>query len=104
MGGLVTVALAERPDSGLNGALSACGSISGTLDMMNRALDGAFAFTTLAAPHAGIRIVETGDDRANGARVAVALSEVLSTAQGRATARSLAPPLVSPAEALLRLI
>lgn len=84
MGGLVTVALAERPDSPLNGALTACGSIAGTLDMMNRALDGAFAFTTLAAPRADVRIVGTGDDRANGARVAAALSGALGTAAGRA--------------------
>jgi hypothetical protein len=84
MGGLITVALAERPESPLDGALSACGSIAGTLDMMNWALDGAFAFTTLVAPQSGIRIVETGDDRVNGARVSVALSEALSTAEGRA--------------------
>ena len=84
MGGLVTVALAERTNSPLDGALTACGSIAGTLEMMNRALDGAFAFTTLVAPNAGIRIVETGDDRANAARVSVALDEALRTPQGRA--------------------
>jgi hypothetical protein len=52
MGGLITVALAERPISGLDGALSACGSVAGTLDMMNMALDGAFAFRTLIGPDA----------------------------------------------------
>jgi hypothetical protein len=84
MGGLVTVALAERADSPLDGALSACGSIAGSLEMMNQALDGAFAFTTLAAPHAGIRVVDTTDDHANAARVSAALREVLGTPQGRA--------------------
>lgn len=84
MGGLVTVALAERADSPLDGALSACGSVAGTLDMMNQALDGAFAFTTLVAPHAGIRMVDVADDRANGARVSAALREALGTPRGRA--------------------
>jgi hypothetical protein len=52
MGGLITVALAENSSSSLNGALSACGSVAGTLDMMNMALDGAFAFRTLIGPDA----------------------------------------------------
>jgi hypothetical protein len=52
MGGLITVALAESPSSGLDGALSACGSVAGTPDMMNMALDGAFAFRILIAPDA----------------------------------------------------
>ena len=53
MGGLITVALAERQPSRLDGALSACGSVAGSLAMMNMALDGAFAFTTLIGPDAG---------------------------------------------------
>ena len=84
MGGLITIALAERPDTPSDGALTACGSIAGTLEMMNRALDGAFAFRTLAAPHANIRLVGTTDDRANAARVSAALSNALTTPQGRA--------------------
>jgi hypothetical protein len=52
MGGLITVALAERRASGLDGALSACGSVAGSLAMMNMALDGAFAFTSLIGPDA----------------------------------------------------
>jgi alpha-beta hydrolase superfamily lysophospholipase len=52
MGGLITVALAEDPTSSLDGALSACGSVAGTLDMMNMALDGAFTFRTLIGPDA----------------------------------------------------
>jgi hypothetical protein len=50
MGGLITVALAETSSSGLDGALSACGSVAGTLTMMNMALDGAFAFKILIGP------------------------------------------------------
>ena len=52
MGGLVTVALAESRASRLDGALSACGSVAGSVAMMNMALDGAFAFTTLIGPAA----------------------------------------------------
>jgi hypothetical protein len=52
MGGLVTVALAESRASHLDGALSACGSVAGSVAMMNMALDGAFAFTTLIGPDA----------------------------------------------------
>ena len=52
MGGLVTVALAENSASRLDGALSACGSVAGTLVMMNMALDGSFAFRNLIGPDA----------------------------------------------------
>jgi hypothetical protein len=52
MGGLVTVALAESRASRLDGALSACGSVAGSVAMMNMALDGAFAFTTLSGADA----------------------------------------------------
>jgi len=66
MGGLVTVALAESRASRLDGALSACGSVAGSVVMMNMALDGAFAFTTLIGPHT------------NG------LQQVMASPQGRA--------------------
>jgi pimeloyl-ACP methyl ester carboxylesterase len=52
MGGLITVALAEHQPARLDGALSACGSVGGSLAMMNMALDGAFAFKTLIGPDA----------------------------------------------------
>lgn len=71
MGGLVTVALAESPGSHLDAALSACGSVAGTLDMMNMALDGAFAFRTLIGPDA--RSVQQAMASAQGrARLALA--------------------------------
>ena len=84
MGGLVTTALAETPGVPIDGAVSACGSIAGTLAMMNTALDGAFAFVTLQAPDAGIRVVGVADDRANAARVTHAIALAMQTPQGRA--------------------
>ncbi|HTV80071.1 MAG TPA: hypothetical protein VMF03_17605, partial [Steroidobacteraceae bacterium] len=84
MGGLVTTALVETAGVPVDGGLSACGSIAGTLAMMNTALDGAFAFVTLQAPDAGIRLVGIDDDRANAARVTRALGLAMGSAQGRA--------------------
>ena len=84
MGALVTVALAERATSRIDGALTACGSVAGSLGMMNMALDGAFAFSTLLAPHAGIRVVATQDDQANAQRVTQVMAHALTTPQGRA--------------------
>jgi len=84
MGGLVTTALAEMPGVPIDGAVSACGSIAGTLAMMNTALDGAFAFVTLQAPDAGIQLVEVADDRANAVHVTHAVALALQTPQGRA--------------------
>ncbi len=84
MGGLVTTALAEQPRPAIDGAVALCPSIGGALGMMNMALDGAFAFRTLVAPDASIRLVGTGDDRANGARVAAALATARRTPAGRA--------------------
>ncbi|MFO1503339.1 MAG: prolyl oligopeptidase family serine peptidase [Steroidobacteraceae bacterium] len=84
MGGMVTLALAERHPDRIQGALPLCGSVSGSLGMLNTALDGAFAFRTLVAPDSGIRIVGVDDDRANSARVATALQTAWNTPAGKA--------------------
>ena len=84
MGGLVTTALAERPRPVIDGALSLCSSMGGSLAMMNMGLDGAFAFRTLVAPTSSIKLVGIADDRANSARAAVAAREAQQTPQGRA--------------------
>ncbi len=84
MGGLVTVALAERFPLRIDGALPSCGSLAGALGMMNEALDGAFAFKTLLAPESDIRVVRVDDDRANGERVAHILIGAMGTPGGRA--------------------
>lgn len=84
MGGLVTTALAEEATPAIDGAVALCPSIGGALGMMNMALDGAFAFRTLVAPDAEIRVVDIADDRANGGRVAAALATARETPAGRA--------------------
>jgi pimeloyl-ACP methyl ester carboxylesterase len=84
MGGLVTVALAEEQPARLSGALPSCGSIAGSLGMMNMALDGAFAFKTLLAPNSAIELVHITDDRANAERVKNVLAQALTTPAGRA--------------------
>ena len=62
MGGLITVALAERRDTPVDGGLALCGSIGGAVGMMNMALDGAYSFRTLVAPDAGIELTGIADD------------------------------------------
>ncbi len=71
MGGLITVALAETPASGLDGALSGCGSVAGTLTMMNLALDGAFAFKILIGPEPN-RVQQAMSSAPGRARLALA--------------------------------
>lgn len=84
MGGLVTTALAEQPRPAIHGALAMCASIGGAVGMMNMALDGAYAFRTLVAPDAGIRLVDVDDDRANAKRAGDALAVAMQTPEGRA--------------------
>lgn len=84
MGGLVSIALAERHAARIDGALPMCGSVSGSVGMLNTALDGAFAFKTLVAPDSDIRVVDIDDDRRNTARVETALAQASQSPQGRA--------------------
>ncbi|WP_157073783.1 alpha/beta hydrolase [Sphingomonas soli] len=84
MGGLVSTALAEQQKPAIQGALAMCASIGGAVGMMNMALDGAYAFRTLVAPDAGIRLVDVDDDRANAKRVSDALAAAMKTPEGRA--------------------
>ncbi len=84
MGGLVSVALTEQQPQRIHGGLALCSSIGGSVGMMNMALDGAFAFKTLIAPHSAIRLVDTRDDRANARLVSDALLDAQATATGRA--------------------
>jgi pimeloyl-ACP methyl ester carboxylesterase len=84
MGGLVTVAMAERYPDRLSGALPMCGSVGGSLGMLNNALDGAFVFRTLVATDPALRVVQLDDDRANARRVQTALDAAWQTPEGRA--------------------
>lgn len=84
MGGLVTVAMAERYPDRLAGALPLCGSVGGSVGMLNNALDGAFVFRTLVATDPALRVVQLDDDRANARRVQAALDAAWQTGEGRA--------------------
>jgi pimeloyl-ACP methyl ester carboxylesterase len=84
MGGLVTTALAETRGAGIAGGIAFCPSIGGAVGMMNMALDGAFAFRTLAAPDAGLKLVGIDDDMANGRAAQAAVATAMQTAEGRA--------------------
>ena len=84
MGGLVTTALAEDAQSGLDGGLSMCSSMGGAVGMMNMALDGAYAFKILAAPESDIHLVDVDDDFENLRRVQEALTKARETKEGRA--------------------
>ena len=84
MGGLVTVALAERYPGRFAGAAPECGSLAGSIGMMNEALDGAFAFKTLLAPSSRIRLVNTQNDERNAQRVNQVLQTAMRSPKGRA--------------------
>ncbi|HEU4623874.1 MAG TPA: tannase/feruloyl esterase family alpha/beta hydrolase [Steroidobacteraceae bacterium] len=84
MGALVTIALAEQRPARISAALASCGSLAGSVAMMNQALDAAFAFRTLLAPQSAIRLVAVDDDVANGARVRSVLEDAMRTPAGRA--------------------
>jgi pimeloyl-ACP methyl ester carboxylesterase len=84
MGGLVSTALAEHAQPGIDGAIAMCPSIGGAVGMMNMALDGAFAFKVLAAPDAGLELTGVSDDMANGRRAAAAVDQALRSRTGRA--------------------
>ncbi|WP_428408715.1 alpha/beta hydrolase [Hyphococcus sp.] len=84
MGGLVTTALAEDEESGLDGGLSLCSSMGGAVGMMNMALDGAYAFKILVAPQSDIHLVDVDDDLENLRRVQAVLASARETREGRA--------------------
>lgn len=82
MGALATVALIERHPGRFDGGLPLCGSVGGTIPMMNSAFDAAFAFKTLLAPD--LKIVGGVDDRAVAERANAVVAEARQTVQGRA--------------------
>lgn len=86
MGALVTVALIEQHPARFDGALAMCGSIGGSLAMMNQAFDASWAFATLVPEHQlPVRINGSGEaGRAQRAAWAQAVETARATPQGRA--------------------
>jgi predicted acyl esterase len=84
MGALVTIALAEQSPDRIDGALALCGSLAGSVGMMNEALDGAFAFKTLLPETQAVQLVHVADDRANAQRVQALVGAAMKSPQGRA--------------------
>ncbi|MES3021756.1 MAG: prolyl oligopeptidase family serine peptidase [Pseudomonadota bacterium] len=87
MGGLVTIALVERYPERFAGGLAQCASASGTVGMMNIALDGAFAFKTLAAPASAIPLLWDGAGE-QGKREQAAWQQALDQAQASPQGRA----------------
>jgi len=64
MGGLITVALLEQHGQRFHGGMALCASSSGTLGMMNTALDGAWVFANVTGAGATlpVRLTQTGTE------------------------------------------
>jgi pimeloyl-ACP methyl ester carboxylesterase len=85
MGALITVAMVERHPDRFDAGLPMCGSLAGAVGMLNLGLDGAFAIKTLLAPqNADLMIVGATDDMATVKQAMAVVSEVQSSAAGRA--------------------
>ena len=84
MGGLVTSALAERHADRLAGALTMCASSLGALPMMNMALDGAFALTTLVPADPPVPVAGHGNNFAGVERQTDAMNAARRSPAGRA--------------------
>ncbi|MFD3577144.1 alpha/beta hydrolase family protein [Streptomyces sp. NPDC058644] len=90
LGGLVTTTIAERHPARIDGSLSLCGLVHGSVANWNSTLDATFALRTLLAPDSGdgsIRL--TGfKDAADAAVSAKRLGEKLGTAQNSTDGRA----------------
>jgi pimeloyl-ACP methyl ester carboxylesterase len=84
MGGLISIALIERFPQRITAAVTSCGSISGSLGMLNMALDGGFAFKTLAAPDSALQLVRIDNDMVNNGLARKLLQEAQASPAGRA--------------------
>lgn len=82
MGGLISIGMVEKWPDRIHGAMPVCASASGSVPMMNVALDGMFVVKTLLNP--GIRIVTPPDENADRALAARTVSEHMETPEGRA--------------------
>jgi dienelactone hydrolase len=85
MGALLTVNLIERYPARFDGGLAMCGSVAGTLGMMNTALDAAWSFSKLQSTELPLRINGSGEAGfAQRQQWTAALAQARGTPQGRA--------------------
>lgn len=84
LGGIITGGLIQQYPSRFQGALPMCGVMAGAVGFWNQALDAAFAFQTLLAPHAGLQLVNISNPANNLAIADGVLGTAQQTPQGRA--------------------
>lgn len=85
MGGLTSAALMERSPDVFDGAIPLCGSVAGTVPMLNQGLDATFAFKTLLAPdNDALSLVNVTSEPARQAAARAVIDEAQKTPQGRA--------------------
>lgn len=85
LGGLVTTEIAERNPSRIDGSLSMCGMVQGSVANWNDALDTVVALKTLLAPDADIPLVNlSSPQNAAAAALSAAVTAAQSTPDGRA--------------------
>ena len=87
MGGLVTLALVEQHPDRFDGALPMCASVSGSVGMMNQALDAAFVLEKLSGAaepvkilgdRAAIKALVDGQQATPAGRAHIALAAVIA--------------------------
>ncbi|MCW5851399.1 MAG: prolyl oligopeptidase family serine peptidase [Anaerolineae bacterium] len=84
LGGIITAGLVQRNPERFAGALPMCGVLGGGVGTWNSALDSAFVFKTLAAPNAGLEVVNITNPTANLQAALQALIAAQATGEGRA--------------------
>ncbi|GGU24772.1 alpha/beta hydrolase family protein [Nocardioides albus] len=101
MGGLVTSLIAERPDAGVDAAVSTCGLVGGGVALNNYQLDAAHAAVRLLAPDADVPLVgftSPEEAQATVETITKALDEAARSPQGRARVALVAALLNTPTE------
>lgn len=101
MGGLVTSLIAERPDAGVDAAVSTCGLVGGGVALNNYQLDAAHAAVRLLAPDADVPLAgftSPEESQATVDTIVTALDEAAVSPQGRARVALVAALLNTPTE------
>ncbi|HZD02579.1 MAG TPA: alpha/beta fold hydrolase [Actinomycetes bacterium] len=84
LGGLTAVVLAERSPGRVDGVVSLCGPLAGTVSTWNGLLDLNFAIKTLLAPDSDLELVHISDPAANQQKLQQIVEGALASPQGRA--------------------